>query len=69
MMQEWANIVDAWIAGQKYAPTLYPAAMDFSQRRLTFDGAHTPGQLPACPIVYDRLRDVIRIERRPKKIP
>ena len=28
MMQEWANIVDAWIAGQKYAPTLYPAAMD-----------------------------------------
>jgi len=28
MMQELANIVDAWIAGQKYAPTLYPAAMD-----------------------------------------
>ena len=28
MMQEWANIVEAWIAGQKYAPTLYPAAMD-----------------------------------------
>lgn len=24
MMQEWANLVDAWVAGQKYVPTLYP---------------------------------------------
>lgn len=28
MMQEWANLVDAWVAGQKYQPTLYPPAMD-----------------------------------------
>ena len=28
MMQEWANLVDAWVAGQKYAPTLYPPSMD-----------------------------------------
>ena len=28
MMQEWANLIDAWVAGQKYIPTLYPASMD-----------------------------------------
>jgi integrase len=28
MMQEWANLVDAWVAGQKYAPTLYPPSME-----------------------------------------
>ena len=28
MMQEWANLVDAWVAGQKYVPTLYPSSMD-----------------------------------------
>ncbi len=28
MMQEWSNLVDAWVAGQKYAPTLYPPTMD-----------------------------------------
>jgi integrase len=28
MMQEWANLVDAWVAGQKYTPTLYPQSMD-----------------------------------------
>ncbi|WP_439500414.1 tyrosine-type recombinase/integrase [Aminobacter ciceronei] len=28
MMQEWANLIDAWVAGQKYTPTLYPASMD-----------------------------------------
>lgn len=28
MMQEWSNLVDAWIAGQKYTPTLYPPTMD-----------------------------------------
>ena len=25
MMQEWSDIVDAWVAGRKYVPTLYPA--------------------------------------------
>jgi integrase len=28
MMQEWVNLVDAWVAGQKYRPTLYPQSMD-----------------------------------------
>ncbi len=28
MMQEWSNLVDAWVAGQKYMPTLYPPTMD-----------------------------------------
>jgi len=27
MMQEWSNLVDAWIAGRKYVPTLLPATM------------------------------------------
>ncbi|SOB87098.1 Integrase [Sphingomonas guangdongensis] len=27
MMQEWSNLIEAWIAGQKYTPTLMPAAM------------------------------------------
>ena len=28
MMQEWSNLVDAWVAGRKYTPTLYPPTMD-----------------------------------------
>ncbi|MGV1764056.1 tyrosine-type recombinase/integrase [Rhizobium rhizogenes] len=28
MMQEWANLIDAWVVGQKYTPTLYPPSMD-----------------------------------------
>ena len=28
MMQEWSNLVDAWVAGQKYTPTLFPPTMD-----------------------------------------
>jgi len=28
MMQEWSNLVDAWVLGQKYRPTLLPAAME-----------------------------------------
>jgi len=28
MMQEWSNLVDAWLTGQKYTPTLYPPRMD-----------------------------------------
>jgi hypothetical protein len=27
MMQEWSNIVDAWVAGQKYVPVLIPSSM------------------------------------------
>ena len=27
MMQEWSNIVDAWVAGKKYAPVLMPPSM------------------------------------------
>ena len=28
MMQEWSNLVDAWAAGRKYAPTLLPPSMN-----------------------------------------
>ena len=28
MMQEWANLVDAWVDGRKHVPTLYPASME-----------------------------------------
>jgi integrase len=28
MLQEWANMVDAWAAGSKYRPVLYPPAME-----------------------------------------
>ncbi|TWB30482.1 tyrosine-type recombinase/integrase [Nitrospirillum bahiense] len=28
MLQEWANLVDAWAAGRKYLPSLLPPAMD-----------------------------------------
>lgn len=27
MLQEWANIVDAWVAGEKYVPVLIPPSM------------------------------------------
>ena len=27
MMQEWSNVIDAWISGRKYAPVLVPPAM------------------------------------------
>jgi len=28
MMQEWSNLVDAWVLGRKYVPTLLPATME-----------------------------------------
>lgn len=28
MMQEWSNLVDAWVLGQRYRPTLLPATME-----------------------------------------
>ena len=28
MMQEWSNLVDAWVGWPKYTPTLYPPTMD-----------------------------------------
>ena len=28
MMQEWSNLVDAWVAGRKYVPTLLPPTME-----------------------------------------
>lgn len=27
MMQEWSDIIDFWIAGKNYKPTLYPPSM------------------------------------------
>lgn len=29
MLQEWSNIVDAWVAGEKYVPVLTPASIPF----------------------------------------
>jgi len=31
MMQEWSNIIDAWVGGQKYIPTLIPPSMPLLQ--------------------------------------
>ena len=31
MMQEWSNIVDAWVGGQKYVPILIPPSMPLLQ--------------------------------------
>jgi integrase len=31
MLQEWANIVDAWIKGQKYTPGLSPPSISISE--------------------------------------
>ena len=31
MMQEWSNIVEAWVAGRTYVPTLIPASMALLQ--------------------------------------
>ena len=28
MMQEWFNLVDAWVLGQKYVPALFPPTME-----------------------------------------
>jgi hypothetical protein len=27
MLQEWADIIDAWAEGRKHTPTLYPPSM------------------------------------------
>ncbi|MDR3437349.1 tyrosine-type recombinase/integrase [Telmatospirillum sp.] len=35
MMQEWSNLIDAWVAGRKYAPILLPPTMDL----MTFEPA------------------------------
>ncbi|MGY4505878.1 integrase [Bradyrhizobium sp. GM24.11] len=31
MMQEWSNIIDAWVGGQKYVSTLIPPSMPLLQ--------------------------------------
>lgn len=28
MLQEWANMIDAWVDGRKYAPTLFPPSLE-----------------------------------------
>jgi integrase len=35
MLQEWADIVDAWIAGSKRTPVLYPPAMQLLAPEIT----------------------------------
>jgi len=27
MMQEWSTLIDAWVVGQKYSPSLLPPTM------------------------------------------
>jgi integrase len=40
MMQEWSNIIDAWVAGQKYVPVLIPPSMPL----LELDPALSPAE-------------------------
>ncbi|MCK9992764.1 MAG: hypothetical protein Dbin4_01284 [Alphaproteobacteria bacterium] len=28
MLQEWADMIDAWVAGKKHTPTLHPPSME-----------------------------------------
>lgn len=35
MLQEWADMVDAWVAGRKRAPTLYPPSMELGPLEAT----------------------------------
>jgi hypothetical protein len=35
MLQEWADMIDAWIDGRKHAPTLYPASMQLMASEAT----------------------------------
>lgn len=35
MLQEWADMVDAWVGGQKRAPTLYPPSMELGPLEAT----------------------------------
>ena len=51
MMQEWSNIVDAWVAGQKYVPVLIPPSMPLLEPTRRFNRPGAP------------LRDVGVIER------
>lgn len=32
MLQEWANMIDAWAAGETYTPVLFPASMEWRHR-------------------------------------
>jgi hypothetical protein len=40
MLQEWSNIIDAWVAGQKYVPVLIPRSMPL----LELDPAFSPAE-------------------------
>ena len=44
MMQEWSNIIDAWVAGQKYVPVLIPPSMPL----LELDPALSTGRERRC---------------------
>ena len=35
MLQEWADMIDAWVEGRKHAPTLYPASMQLMASEAT----------------------------------
>lgn len=40
MMQEWSNIIDAWVEGRKYVPALIPPSMPL----LELDPALSPAK-------------------------
>jgi integrase len=35
MLQEWANMIDAWVGGRKYKPTLFPPSMEIGPLEAT----------------------------------
>ena len=42
MMQEWSNIIDAWVAGQKNVPVLIPPSMRFWSSTQRFHRPRAP---------------------------
>ena len=44
MMQEWSDIIDAWVAGKKRVPVLIPASMPLFEP----DPAIEPGAIAAA---------------------
>jgi hypothetical protein len=40
MMQEWSDVIDAWVAGRKYVPVLIPPSMPL----LELDPALSPAE-------------------------
>ena len=77
MMQEWADMVDAWVDGRKHAPTLYPAkSCNCSRRSLRSDRArlalsHVWGWARVCspprPMRGGARRSTLRLQQGPRR--